>query len=109
MPSKVQQKITNSVTEMKKFMIFAGITMAVTLVSVVLYRLMNILPPDGISNEAQAMAVFNDAACLSCHQRNAELPFYAGLPIVGNRLKNRAAKGYFVFDASDCFDKINRG
>jgi cytochrome c peroxidase len=94
--------------DMKKFMVFTGIVTAIILVMAVIYRLVNILPPDGTSKDTQAIAIFNDASCLLCHTKQPKLPFYADFFIVGNTIKNKAAKGYIIFDISESLDRINR-
>jgi cytochrome c peroxidase len=95
--------------DMRKFMVFAGIIMAITLVMTVLYRLVNIIPPDGPSKDTQVIAIFNDASCLLCHAKNTQFPFYADFPVTGNFIRNKAAKGCLAFDMSESFDRISRG
>jgi cytochrome c peroxidase len=94
---------------MNKLMVFTGIISAVILVMTVVYRLVNLLPPDGASPDARAMAVLNDASCATCHRKNGTLPFYAGFPVLGDRLKNEAKKGILYFDMGETIEKIGKG
>ncbi|MDR2148149.1 MAG: c-type cytochrome [Tannerella sp.] len=52
---------------MKKLIVLTGILFAVGVVTYAIYHLMNELPPEGVSEDTQAMMVFEDAGCLSCH------------------------------------------
>jgi cytochrome c peroxidase len=89
-------------------MIFTGSMAAIILVMAVIYRFVNIIPPNDISKDAQAIAILNDASCLLCHQKNHEHPLYAGVPVLGDFIRNEAAKGYRRFDIGESMDKLNR-
>ena len=78
---------------MRSLMIFTGILTAILLVSVAIYRLVNIVPPGDLSIDAQATAILGDASCRRCHQRE------------GSRLPS----GYLYFDMDDSIEKIARG
>ena len=54
---------------MRSLMIFTGILTAILLVSVAIYRLVNIVPPGDLSIDAQATAILGDASCRRFHQR----------------------------------------
>jgi cytochrome c peroxidase len=94
---------------MNKLMGFAGIILAVILMVVMIYHFVNILPLDGISKEAQAMAVLNDASCATCHRENGLPPSYAAFPVFGNRIRNDAKKGFRHFDIKETVETIERG
>ena len=47
--------------------------------------------------------------CLSCHQQDAELPFYANLPVVGKVVKEDIEKGYHTFDIMSLYNALNSG
>jgi cytochrome c peroxidase len=93
---------------MNKLMVFTGIVLAIILVMTMIYHLVNIQPPDGTSKDAQAIAILNDASCSVCHQKNSTLPFYAGLPVFGNMIKNEAKKGILYFDIKETTEKIGK-
>ncbi|MDR2774987.1 MAG: heme-binding domain-containing protein [Tannerella sp.] len=94
---------------MKWLMVLTGIIMAIILVSAIIYRLVNIIPPDNVSKDTQAIAILDDASCLSCHTKNNNRPLHADVPALGNILKSVAGKGSRNFDISGSIDKINRG
>jgi cytochrome c peroxidase len=83
--------------------------MSITLVSIVIYRLVNIAPPVNISKDTQAIVILDDASCLLCHTKNNNHTLYAPVPVLGNILKSEAEKGSRSFDIGESMDKINRG
>jgi cytochrome c peroxidase len=93
--------------KMNKLIISTGIILAVILIMTIIYRLVNILPPDGISKDTQAMAILNDASCATCHRKNSTLPFYATFPVLGNRVRNE--RGVLHFNIDGTVEKIGRG
>ncbi|MDR0699176.1 MAG: heme-binding domain-containing protein [Tannerella sp.] len=90
-------------------MVLLGVIMAITLVSAVIYRIINIIPPDNISKDTQSIAILDDASCLLCHTKNNDHQLYADVPVLGNVVKSEAEKGLRSFDIGDNMDKINRG
>jgi cytochrome c peroxidase len=95
--------------KMKRLMVFTGIVMATVLVMTVIYRLVNIIPPDGTSKDAQTVAILSDASCSLCHRQNGELPHGAGLPVVGRIIRSEADRGVRHFDIGESIDRIDRG
>ena len=89
-------------------MVFTGIVMAIAFVMMVIYRLVNILPPAGISKDTQAIAILNDASCAVCHQKDNKLPFYARFPGPENRFNKNAKRGILYFDITETIEKINK-
>ena len=94
---------------MRRLFEFTGIIMAIALVMVVIYHLVNTVPPGGASKESQAIAIFEEASCITCHQKTSDLPFYSDIPIVGHFVKNDQQKGYRMFDMEDAWSRIKKG
>ena len=82
--------------------------MAVALVMVVIYHFVNTIPPEGSSKESQATAIFDEASCITCHQKNTILPFYSDFPLIGQIAKDDHKKGYRMFDMEEAWDKIKK-
>jgi cytochrome c peroxidase len=59
---------------MRRIIVLSGILLAVGVMTFVIYHLMNELPPEGVSEDVQAMTILEDADCLSCH--NGSNPFF---------------------------------
>lgn len=75
----------------------------------VTYRLMNVAPSAELPADKQMLEIFADGGCLSCHTENPELPFYAGLPVVGDQVKADAEEGYRAFDMSSLQEALETG
>jgi cytochrome c peroxidase len=87
---------------------FTGIIMAIALVMIVIYYLVNTIPPAGSSKDAQVIAIFEDAGCITCHQKNSNTPFYADIPLIGQIIKNDRANGYRKFNIGESLDQIKK-
>jgi len=79
------------------------------LVMVVIYHLVNTIPPAGTSKESQATAIFEDASCMTCHGQNIQTPFYSDLPLIAPLLKNERKKGFQRFNMEDAWSMIKDG
>ena len=86
-----------------------GVIMAVALVATVMYHLVNTIPPDSISEDLQATAIFEDASCITCHQKNTNPSLYSGFPLIGQIMKKQRQKGYRMFDMEEILEKISNG
>jgi cytochrome c peroxidase len=76
---------------------------------VVIYRLVNIIPPEGASKDAQIIALFEDASCMTCHVKNGEMPFYSGMPVLSGMIRKDTKAGYRLFDMGETLDKMRKG
>ena len=88
---------------------FAGIIMAIALIMTILYHLVNTIPPEGALKESQAVAIFEDASCITCHLKNTTPSFYSDLFLVGRIVENNRQKGYHTFDIKDTWEKMING
>ncbi len=92
----------------KRLIEFSGIIMAVALVMIVIYHLVDIIPPAGPSKDDQAVAIFKDASCITCHQKNSNTPFYADIPIIGQIIKRDITNGYRKFNIGESLEIIKK-
>ena len=93
----------------RKLFEITGVIMAIALVMTVMYHLVNTIPPDGISEDLQATAIFEDASCITCHQKNATHSLYSGIPLIGQIIKKQRQKGYRMFDMEEIREKMTNG
>lgn len=93
---------------MKRLIEFTGIIMAIALVMTVIYHLVNTIPPAGTSKESQAIAIFEDASCMTCHQKDVTAPFYTNLPLIGQIMNKDIKNGYQMFNMEDAWNKIKQ-
>ena len=94
---------------MRKLFELTGIIMAIILVMVIIYHLVNTIPPEGASKESQAIAIFEDASCITCHQKKSNPSFHSDFPLLGNIAENERKRGYRMFDMEDTWDKMKKG
>ena len=84
---------------MKRFLKwFAVAVLVAVVVLAVVYRAVNRVPSDQLSDVERVAAIFDDGGCISCHSENPRLPFYAEFPVMGKLVKADAAEGYHAFD-----------
>ena len=93
----------------KRLIKLSGVVIAIALITTVMYYFINTMPPDGFTEDDKAIAVFEDASCVACHQKNSEAPLYAGIPVIGRIINNRRQNGYRMFNVGDSFDHIKKG
>ena len=90
---------------MKKKLIIAALVLVVMLVTI--YRI-SVQAPSGIdySDKAKVASIFIKGDCLSCHSAQAQLPFYANLPVVGDVVKADVEQGYHMYDMQPFMDAL---
>ena len=69
-----------------------------TVVLFVVYKAVNRMPSPDLPEYEQVYRIFEDGGCLSCHSADPKLPFYAGLPVVGNVVMKDVDSGYRAYD-----------
>lgn len=66
-------------------------------------------PSEGLAPEARVAAILENGGCISCHSANAELPFYANIPVAGDMVKADIEDGYRAFDIEGVVEKLKDG
>ncbi|MBQ0048853.1 MAG: heme-binding domain-containing protein [Bacteroidales bacterium] len=62
--------------------------------------------PEGTAEE-KVMAILQQNDCFVCHSKNAELPFYASFPIIGNKIKEHVTHGTNFIDLKEKLADLN--
>ncbi|MEG0992781.1 MAG: cytochrome c peroxidase [Bacteroidales bacterium] len=86
-----------------------GISLVVAGAGVVLFRSMNQAPAADLTSDQQALAILEGSSCLSCHAVNAEAPFYASFPVVGDLVKKDMTDGVQRIDLSEALNNLAEG
>ena len=97
---------------MKKLFTFKRLSLATLLLAIVLvvaYRMQLTPPSEELAPNARMAALLEQGGCLSCHQQDAELPFYANIPVAGKVVKEDIEKGYHTFDIMPLYNALNSG
>lgn len=97
---------------MKKLFTIKNLSIAAILLAVVLvvvYRMTLTPPALETTADAQMIAMLEQGGCLSCHQKDAPLPFYAGVPIAGDLVKEDIEKGYRAYDIMPLYNALKSG
>jgi cytochrome c peroxidase len=68
---------------MKKLSLSIIVTLSIIALLVLIYRLSNSAPSEGIPLNASTIMIIDDGGCLSCHTYEPTFPFYSEWPIVG--------------------------
>lgn len=89
---------------MKKRLLISALVLIVMLF--VIYRISVKTPADIQSDRVGVATLFIKGNCLSCHSANPELPFYAGVPLVGDMVKADAQEGYRMFDMEPMMEAL---
>ena len=66
-------------------------------------------PSEELAPEARVAAILENGGCISCHSANAELPFYANIPVAGDMVKADIENGYRAFDIEGVVEKLKDG
>ena len=66
-------------------------------------------PSEELAPEARVAAILENGGCISCHSANAELPFYANIPVAGDLVKADIEDGYRAFDIEGVVEKLKDG
>lgn len=86
-----------------------GISLVVAGAGVVLFRSMNQAPAADLTSDQQALAILEGSSCLSCHAVDAEAPFYASFPVVGDLVKKDMTDGVQRIDLSEALNNLAEG
>ena len=95
----------------KRGQFLIGVAMLLIAFGWVIYRAVNVYstPSKELVPEARVAAILEDGGCISCHSANAELPFYANIPVAGDMVKADIEEGYRAFDIEDVMAKLKDG
>ena len=95
---------------MKKiFKLCAKALVAVVLLAVVVYNLVNRAPSSELPQNVQVSEIFKAGGCLSCHSADPQLPFYAKLPVAGDVVMTDIDSGYRAFDMTKFMEALENG
>ena len=94
---------------MKRLIRLSGIIMAIALITMVMYYFINTMPTDGFTEDEKVTAIFEEASCIACHQKNSETSLVADIPVIGRIIKNNRRNAYRMFDIGDSFEHIKKG
>ena len=59
----------------KRITALSGVIIAIALITSAMFYLINTIPPDGFTEDAQVIAIFDSAFCVGCHQKNNNRQF----------------------------------
>lgn len=74
-----------------------------------IYRIANRAPSKEYPLESRVEAILIKGGCLSCHTADAELPFYAELPVAGDIIRKDIDSGYRAYDISALYQSLSDG
>ncbi len=92
---------------MKKKLFISLLVLIVALFTI--YRISVKAPTGDYPLQDKAVAIFIKGGCLSCHSAEPDLPFYAGLPVIGNIVKKDVQEGYRLFDMTPMMSALESG
>ncbi|MBQ2429267.1 MAG: heme-binding domain-containing protein, partial [Alistipes sp.] len=78
---------------MKKSTIVISLLTVMVAVATV-YTVVNRPPAADLSLSEQTLQILESGGCISCHSAEAELPFYANIPVAGDLVKKDIEEGY---------------
>ncbi len=89
-------------------------TVVILLLSVVvavttIYTVVNRPPAATLSLGEQTLEILQEGGCLACHSSDAELPFYANLPVAGDLVKKDISEGYRAYDITPLMSALSNG
>ena len=95
----------------KRGQFLIGVTLLLIACGWVTCRVMTALstPSEELAPEARVAAILENGGCISCHSANAELPFYANIPVAGDMVKADIEEGYRAFDIEGVVEKLKDG
>ena len=91
------------------FKLCAKALVAVVLLAVVVYNLVNRAPSSELPQNVQVSEIFKAGGCLSCHSADPQLPFYAKLPVAGDVVMTDIDSGYRAFDMTKFMEALENG
>lgn len=91
----------------KSRLLILALTVVVMLLAI--YRISNRAPSDEYTLDARVAAILVKGGCLDCHTPDAELPFYAKLPIADKIIGQDIDSGYRAFDIEPLYEALLAG
>jgi cytochrome c peroxidase len=91
----------------KSKLLILALVLAVVLLAV--YRIANRPPLAEYTPEARVVAILIKGGCLDCHTADAELPFYAKLPVADKMIRQDIDSGYRAFDIAPLSEALVAG
>ena len=93
---------------MKKSTIVISLLTVMVAVATV-YTVVNRPPAADLSLSEQTLQILESGGCISCHSAEAELPFYANIPVAGDLVKKDVEEGYRAFDVMPLIEALCDG
>ena len=94
---------------LKKSQLFLIALLAIVVVAFVVYRVTVRPPAEELAPEARVAEILDKGGCIDCHSANAELPFYADMPLVGKMVTADIEEGYRAFDIEPLANALKSG
>ncbi len=94
---------------MKKSILFAGCGVALVGALAITYYGVNTPPSPELALSNQAIEIFNEGGCISCHSESPTLPFYSSFPVIGELVKKDAKDGVKHFNISNELNNLANG
>ena len=93
---------------MKKSTIVISLLTVMVAVATV-YTVVNRPPAADLSLSEQTLQILESGGCISCHSAEAELPFYANVPVAGDMVVKDVEEGYRAFDVMPLIEALRDG
>ena len=93
---------------MKKSTIVISLLTVMVAVATV-YTVVNRPPAADLSLSEQTLQILESGGCISCHSAEAELPFYANIPVAGDMVVKDIEEGYRAFDVMPLIEALRDG
>lgn len=83
--------------------------LAFVIVLIAVYRLVNTAPSAELPENIQVAEIMDRGGCLTCHDAQPELPFYAEWPVVGKMVKKEAFLAQKQIDLNQAYASLREG
>ncbi len=81
----------------------------ITVSFIVTYRAINLSPSANIDEEKKFMAIVENSGCLLCHNKNAKLPSYSIIPLVGSKIRRDSERASKLLDIAEILKYRDNG
>lgn len=86
-----------------------AVLLTVAAAMIVVYRIVNRIPSEDLSQNLRVYEIFEDGGCLNCHSSDPELPFYAKMPLAEKIVMKDVDSGYRAYDIRPFMDALKSG
>lgn len=82
---------------------------AAAVVVVIAYIFSDSAPSSSLSSREQTIAIIETSDCMTCHSKDAQLPFYGSWPIIGPMVEYDMVEGCKHFDMDGLYAALKEG